>query len=81
MIAIQILSTGKFVSFYDPDAEGGRGMYLTTNDPAEALQFESKEEAARCVRQQSSVAPYRADGKPNRPLTAFDLEFVTWAED
>jgi len=61
---------------YDPD--GGNleidyptGMIVTTDDPEQAIQFESFEEAFECWRQVSTRTPTRPDGRPNRPLTAF----------
>lgn len=65
--------TGSYLQSYDPDANGGRGDAVWTNDPANARRFDSPVDAWECWRQTSTVQPLRADGKPNRPLTAFTV--------
>lgn len=67
---------GRFLKAYDPDAHGGLGMAQWTADPAAALTFDTLEAAFETWRRQSTVAPTRPDGMPNRPLTAFSVEFV-----
>lgn len=64
---------GQYLECYDVDAHGGRGAASWTIDPAQALTFVSAQAAWDCWRQQSTVAPTRADGQPNRPLTAFTI--------
>jgi hypothetical protein len=78
-VLIRILDqpyAGKFVADYDPDGCSGRGRLSTTSDPTSALRFADVGPAMKCYRQQSTVAPLREDGRPNRPLTAFTVEFV-----
>lgn len=65
---------GEWVKSYDPDAFDGRGDVETTFDVSEALRFPSGGDAFAFWRTQSSVRPLRADGLPNRPLTAFSIE-------
>lgn len=60
-----------WVMAYDPDAHEGRGEVQTTHDPALALHFNDSVSAWMTWKQQSKRLPLRADGRPNRPLTAF----------
>lgn len=62
---------GKFLASADANAHGGRGTAEWTNDPTKALHFTSPGAAWACWQEQSRVAPRRADGQPNRPLTAY----------
>lgn len=64
---------GLFLKSYDPNAHQGRGFAEWTSDKSEAMQFERPEYAMRFWRQTSTVMPRRADGQPNRPLTAFTV--------
>ena len=57
----------------DVDAYDGRGKLDTTVDPNNAARFATMAEAMLYYRRQSSVQPLRADGKPNRPLTAYSV--------
>jgi hypothetical protein len=59
----------------DPDANGGRGSEEWTSDSSKAKRFEFQE-AFETWRRQSNLVPVRDDGKPNRPLTAYAVEFV-----
>jgi hypothetical protein len=67
---------GEYVKSYDPMAFGGRGDATFTSDLSKALKFQNITLAMRFAMRQPVNRPYRADGKPNRPLTAFTLEFV-----
>lgn len=64
----------RYLRDYDPDAHGGRGSIRETGDLAKAKRFDSIEAVFAEWKRQSTVVPYRADGKPNRPLTAFTME-------
>jgi hypothetical protein len=66
---------GEYVKSYSPDAHDGRGDATFTNDLAEALKFDDIIAALRFVNQQPVSRPLRMDGRPNRPLTAFTLEY------
>ena len=68
------LQPGAFVKSYDPEAHDGRGFVEWTTDPDEAVIFHSPAQALRLYQQVPVTRPYRADGKPNRPLTAFTIE-------
>jgi len=61
---------GHWLKFYNPAAHGGQGEILTTADPARALAFNDAAVALTVWRQSVGT---RADGKPNRPLTAFTV--------
>jgi hypothetical protein len=71
---------GHYLTFYDPDSGGGRGEIRTSTRPELALQFPDYGRAHECWTQQSRVMPFRSDGKRNRPLTAFTVEYVPVAE-
>lgn len=63
-----------YLSFYDLDAYDGRGEARVCSDPIDALKFDTILEALECWRQPSEIRPWRFDGKPNRPLTAYTVE-------
>lgn len=69
----------RWVAGFDPDwRPDGAAVYPCgrvdfTDDPAEALTFDSIEEALRFRGRRSTTVPERPDGQPNRPLTAFTL--------
>lgn len=67
---------GAYLAAYDPEANGGWGDAAWTADPAEALVFPGMEAAHECYRAVPVSRPVRPDGKPNRPLTIFAIEFV-----
>lgn len=64
---------GKYLSHYDPDHNTGLGKVKTTKSIEEAHKFESAIDAMNEWKRQSTVRPYRLDGKPNRPLTAWSI--------
>lgn len=64
---------GAFLCTYDVEANDGRGDATFTHDIAKAMKFASWDAALQCWKQQSKRRPLRADGKPNRPLTAFTV--------
>ena len=57
----------------DFDGMGGLGSVVFTNKREEAMRFESAEKALEYWRTPSKVVPIRPDGRPNRPLTAFNV--------
>jgi hypothetical protein len=61
---------------YDPAAHAGRGECSWTADPEHALRFESLTAAFECWQQVPHNRPTRTDGKPNRPLAAFNVEIL-----
>ena len=58
---------------FDVDAHDGRGAATWVDDRADAMRFDTAAEAFTAWRTQSRVRPLRADGEPNRPLTAFTI--------
>jgi hypothetical protein len=64
-----------YLRSYDPDGNSGWGEIDWTYIRDEALVFDNFEEAIELYRRPSTVLPVRPDGKPNRPLTAFHVEF------
>lgn len=60
---------------YDADRYEGRG-FVEVGSAAEAIGFEDFAEAMACYRRQSRTRPYRDDGLPNTPLTAFTVAFL-----
>ncbi len=76
---------GGFVSAYDPTAHEPDGSYIggileTVSDPAWALHFENIASALIFAKRTPGCACHNTrpwDGKPNRPLTQFNLLFET----
>ena len=66
-------ASGSFLKGFDPEVAGGLGMAVWTEDKTQAMHFDSAVEAFDCYRTQSKTMPFRPDGKPNRPLTAFTV--------
>jgi hypothetical protein len=63
-----------FLQAYDPEYAGGRGLAEWTDDIETAMRFSTAGEAWMLWRSVSMTRPVRADGEPNRPLTAFTIE-------
>lgn len=70
---------GEWLAEYDPHRAGqdkhGRPMIahiVTTTDPKQAKGFHSMAEAVRELQREHGT---RSDGRPSRPLTAFNVEF------
>jgi hypothetical protein len=68
------LDDGCWLAAYDPDAYEGGGMVEGSDDPAEAMRFPDVMAAMEEWKRPSTVRPLRADGKPNRPLSAFTVQ-------
>lgn len=71
---------GKWLAEYDPSRQGqdseGRPMIAhvrVTDDPMKALMFDDVAEAIAVWQKVDGV---REDGKPNRPLTAFEVQIT-----
>lgn len=73
-------SEGCYLAAYDVDHRpDGRAVYPCgraewTHDLNEALTFDRPGDAFAVWQEQSRLVPYRPDGEPNRPLTAFTVE-------
>lgn len=85
---------GMYLAAYDPDfrpppevrsalgvPDDVVGAANWTEDPAEALHFATAAAAIAAWRVQSTVVPVRADGRPNRPLTAYTVSVEELVED
>jgi len=59
---------------FDPDAFQGRGHIDLTDDASKAQRFADASSALATWKQPSTVVPFRIDGKPNRPLSAYTVE-------
>ena len=69
-----------YLRSFGPEAAVVAGAYPTgeatfTAEVADALRFASRSEAFDFWRQLSKTCPRRPDGQPNRPLTAFSINF------
>lgn len=71
------ITTPTYLKTFDIEANGGRGSATLTNNINEAYKFKDINELFETWRKQSKKHPYRPDGKPNRPLTAYSIEAVT----
>lgn len=75
---------GKYLVDYDAERDGidpATGLptiahIAVTDDPARALVFDHVGEGLECWRRVCERDPVRPDGQPNRPLTAFTVEFA-----
>jgi hypothetical protein len=65
-----------YVQDVDFDADEGRGRIIMTQKRYEAKRFDTPGEALEYYRTQSKVVPIRPDGKPNRPLTAYNVQIM-----
>lgn len=68
---------GQYLQSYDPEAHDGRGTATWTADRAKAHVYPDFAAAFEAWRQVPKARPTRPDGKPNRPLTSFSVEFET----
>lgn len=64
---------GAFLMAWDVEANDGRGEADWTTSPEHALIFHNQEDAYEAWRAVPVACPLRADGAPNRPLTAFHI--------
>ena len=64
---------GPYLEWADPDAKDGFGDDRWTDDVAKAKRFPSLAAALECWKAQSTVRPFRDDGRPNRPMTAYSV--------
>lgn len=69
---------GAFVMEMDFEAMEGYGHLVATRHPSKAKQFATPEEAMRFYQTAPACHPLRSDGKPNRPMTAYTVEFLRY---
>jgi len=68
---------GQYLEFYDPDIPDPREqMAGFTPDLAKAKKFKSPGDALNEWHRVRTVDPVRADGRPNKPLTALTVEVL-----
>jgi hypothetical protein len=67
---------GQYLAEFDPDGFDGRGYARAVSDPRYAMIFHGNAAAFAYWKTQSTDKPFREDGQPNRPLTAYTVEFV-----
>lgn len=67
---------GEFLESMDFEAHGGRGEMVTTPDLAKAMRFDVHNDPLKFLARSPKCAPTRPDGRPNRPLTKMNWEFV-----
>lgn len=72
---------GQYLEWFDLDAHAPGRSYPTgqvgfTPTLARALCFDTLEQALEVWNGQSTSAPMRPDGKPNKPLTAFTMNVM-----
>lgn len=68
---------GNYIEDYMPDNDpAGLGTLLVTDNIKKAKQFGVYREAWEFWKQQSRRVPFRPDGEPNRPLTAYCVEIL-----
>lgn len=66
---------GEYLQDFDFEAFDGVGKITLTPDVQKAMKFADTAEAFAFYRTIPKCRPLRADGKPNRPLTAANWEF------
>jgi|DEB0MinimDraft_6_1074348.scaffolds.fasta_scaffold88546_2 hypothetical protein len=71
---------GMFLKEYDPDGNGGAGIIVSSRSLQDAKQYESVQEAIEHYRAVSKTHPRRVDGEPNRPITAFSAEVLSYKD-
>jgi len=71
--ATEIFDRPRYIENYDVDAYGGQGAADLTLDINKARKFNSFIDVMEAWKTQSTLRPFRPDGKPNRPLTAFSV--------
>jgi hypothetical protein len=67
--------TGAWLVWYDPAGNNGNGDAAWSHDPADAARF-TEWEWAELYAAVPANRPRRPDGKPNRPITMFNLAVV-----
>lgn len=74
LIALNDRPVDQYLKAYDPEAHDGRGTVDGCLNLDDAMKFPTAEAAMRLWRTVSTTRPKRADGQPNRPLSAFTVE-------
>lgn len=64
---------GDYLEWFDVNAKKGFGDDRWTADVSKALKFKTFADATAAWKMQSKKRPFRDDGEPNRPLTAYSV--------
>lgn len=75
-LTFELLHYDLFLASADIEADDGRGRLEFTRSPRFALRFASPLEAMALWKAQSKTHPLRADGRPNRPVSALSVEIT-----
>lgn len=67
---------GEYLKSFDFEAHDGVGEIVMTPDIQMAKMFDNFQEAFEFWRKTPECRPTRDDGKPNRPLTSTNWEFM-----
>jgi hypothetical protein len=68
---------GQYLESFDFEYDNGRGIGKFTRNVKHALHFKDAGEALTFWRTTPKCHPIRmTDGQPNRPLTAYNVEFI-----
>jgi hypothetical protein len=73
--ALRAPELGGYIKSFDAEANDGMGA-VRTGSIEDALVFDTKHSAILFWQQSPKCRPLRPDGKPNRPLTAYDVEIA-----
>lgn len=65
----------RYLRWVDYNFDEGRGKVWLTDEPSRAMVFADEKLAQEAWQQVSPLHPVRPDGQPNRPLTAYHVEF------
>lgn len=74
-IGIPTIYDGQYILDFNPNQFKPRGLLTTTSDIMKAKQFKDHADAFIYWKQTHGMRP---DGKPNRPLTAWTIEILSW---
>jgi hypothetical protein len=67
---------GQYLRSYDPEFAHGMGLADWVPNPREARVFPTVSDAILCYRAIPKSQPVNRLGHPNRPLTAYTVEFI-----
>lgn len=72
------MHNGKYLERYDPEGENGMGTFAWTADKSKAMAFGDVMDIFKLYQTVPQCRPFRDDGKPNKPLTSFNIEIVEY---
>lgn len=72
---------GQFLKSYEPNGDSVLGLGEWTNNVKEAIKYKTFNFAFETWKAERTVNPIkRIDGKPDRPLTAFNIEIKEYKD-